>query len=74
MAKKDSISTIVTEDSDFWSPDHPIFAPMQAALTERFDRKLAEIGSELRYESMVHALLGRDLGTELLKNSCLRNT
>ena len=31
------------------NPDHPIFAPMQAALIERFSRKAHDINIELKY-------------------------
>ena len=72
MSEKDSISTS-GGDSTEWNPDHPIFAPMQAALCERFDRKLSDINSELRFDISLHAHYVHFIESEKQRRSCWRN-
>ena len=35
----------------FMDPNHPIFAPLNAALIERLDRKIAEVTAEIKFVS-----------------------
>ena len=55
-------------DSVAMNPDNPIFAPMQAALLERFKRKNADIEVQIRYDPIyvytrdVNSLERRKLG------------
>lgn len=63
----------VGEDVPEFNPDHPIFAPMQLALSERFDRELEEVNEQLRYDDCVHALRERFIASGWRRRNNLKS-